>query len=210
MSMRHSKYSVSKNSFAETEYLFCFSSIPVTYRKYPNILALHHWLRSHVKKPNLAFPYGDCLPTATKKTEYFKNLLCTFHYSQSLNPKQLELQLRIWMDMLKELCEQRKSKKVYPSLLIPCPNMGPTSFTWFHGFHKSMDNFLIKEDLTLWTFNPAATKSRNYKKLKSQTIFPPVPFLHLRKLVKDDINYFKEQTGISIHFHQHLELHSRG
>lgn len=209
MLMRHPEYSNSKKSFAETEYLFRFPTIPSTCKKYPAILALQHWLTSHVKKPNLAFPYGDCLSTATKKTEYFKNLWCTFHYSQSLNQKQLELQLKIWVEMLKELCEQRKSRKTYPSLLVLCPNMGPTSFTYFHDLHKSMDNSLMKEGFALWTFNPSVIKSRHYKKPKSQTIFPPVPFLILRKLVKDDIHYFKEQPGIQIHFHQHLELQAR-
>jgi hypothetical protein len=205
---RHTQKSNSWNSFADNECLFRFTSIISTYKKYPEILALEHWLTSHVKKPNLAFPYGDSLSTATKKTGFFKQLWCTFHYSQNLHPKQLEEQLKLWKDILKELCSQNPSKKVFPSLLILCPNMGPTSFTYFHDLHKSMDGSLNKEGFTLWTFNAAAFRSRNYKKRKSQSTFPPVPFIIVRKLVKDDFIYFKERN-MEIHFHHHVELHTR-
>jgi len=110
--------------------VFRILDIPPDCKNYFDLDALKYWLIANLKVPNLAFPYGDCLITPYKTSEYIKQLWCTFHYSQNLHPKQLEKHLELWKNILNELCEQRRSRKVYPSLLIPCPNMGPTSFTW--------------------------------------------------------------------------------
>jgi len=192
------------NTIEENDNLFRLTSIPTSCRNYFDLDALKYWLIANLKVPNLAFPYGDSLITHYKRSEYIKQVWCTFHYSQNLHPKQWEMHLEIWKNILDELCSQKKYRKVFPSLLIPCPNMGPTSFTWFHELHKSMDSSLNKEGFALWTFNPAATRSRSYKKLKLQAPFPPIPFIILRRLVKQGFNDLKEQPTRKITYHQNI------
>ena len=187
--------------------VFRILDIPPDCKNYFDLDALKYWLIANLKAPNLAFPYGDCLITPYKKSEYIKQLWCTFHYSQNLHPKQLEKHLELWKNILNELCEQRRSRKVYPSLLIPCPNMGPTSFTWLHDLHKTMDVSLNKDGVALWTFNPAATESMEYKKPELQQPSPPIPFIILGKLVKQDLDHFKEQEKMEISYHRNIVLH---
>jgi hypothetical protein len=196
-----------KAKIEENENLFRLSSIPPGCKNYFDLDALKYWLLANLKAPNLAFPYGDSLITPYKRSQYLKHVWCTFHYSQNLHPKQWEKYLAIWKNVLIKLCDQNQSRKEYPSLLIPCPNMGPTSFTWFHDLHRVMDDSLNKEGFALWTFNPAATRLKHFKKPKLQEPFPPVPFFILKILIKQDLKHFKEQQNMAISYQQNIVLH---
>jgi hypothetical protein len=195
-----------KNSFADNEILFPFSSIPTIFKKHTNIVSFHSWITLHVKKPNLAFPFGISLSTASKKSEYLRQLYCTVQHSQNLQSKHLEINLEHGKDLLVQLSIEKQSKKIDPSLLILFPNLGPTAFTYLYDLHKMMDAPLIKEGFVLCTFNPLATRSRNNKKLKTQIAYPPVPFIILRKLEREDIKYFKEQPKLEISYHHYYVL----
>ena len=187
----------------ENENLFRLTSIPAGCKNYFDLDALRNWLIANLKEPNLAFPYGDCLISPYEKSEFIKQLWCTCHYSQSLHINQLDL----WKDILNELCSQRKSRKVFPSLLIACPNMGATFFSWFHEFHRVMESSLNKEGFTLWIFNPEATQSIHFKKLKMQQPFPPVPFLLIGRLSEQSLDHSKTQEKREISYHQKIILH---
>jgi len=169
------------------------------------MLAFHSWLTVHVTKPTLAFPFGVSLTTAAKKLEYLKQLSCTIHHSQNLQSKQLEMQIEPGKEMLKKLLDQRQSKQIHPSLAILLPNLGPTALTYLYELHKTMDSALIKEGYVLCTFNPTVTSPRN-KKQKFSTICPPVPFILLRKLQREDYDYLKGEPNLEISYHHYFVL----
>ncbi len=200
------KIATLKSHFEENDNFFPFTSIPSICKKQTNILAFHSWLTVNLKKPNLAFPFGVSLSTASKKAEYLKQLKCTVQYSQNLQLKHLELYLDQGKDLLAELSIQRPTKRVDPSLVILLPNLGPTAFTYIYDLHRSMDAPLIKEGFVLCTFNPMPARSRYNRRLKQKTTYPPVPFIILRKLERKDINYFKEQPKLEISYHHYYVL----
>jgi hypothetical protein len=186
----------------EHDELFLFDLIPVKCKKQQGILHFHGWLPIYLKKPGLAFPYGNIFSSASKR----RQLWCTLQPSQSLESKQLEDHLVQGKDILKNLLIQKKSMKSTPSLLIFFPNLGRTAHSYFFDLHRSMDVTLVKEGFVLCTFNPAAAKSK-YKKIKAQPLYPPVPFLLLRKLVKEDLDHFKENPKLTISYHHYFFVH---
>jgi hypothetical protein len=196
-----------KDKIEENENLFRLSSIPPGCKNYFDLDALKYWLLANLKEPNLAFPYGDSLMTPYKRSEYIKQLWCTIHYSQNLHPKQWEKYLEIWKKVLIKLYDQNQIRKAYASLLIPCPNMGPTSFTWFHDLPRVIADSLNKEGFALWTFNPTAISHKHYKKPKLQDPFPPIPFFILKIQIKQGFKQLKEQPNMEIAYQQNFVLH---
>ena len=85
--------------------------------------------------------------------------------------------------------------------------MGPTSFTWLHDLHKTMDVSLNKDGVALWTFNPAATESIEYMKPELQQPSPPIPFIILGKLVEQNLHHSREQEKMEISYHRNIVLH---